>query len=197
MTSSVRYGLRFAAERANELFERLQPACDAMSVAGSIRRRCATVKDIELVVVPLPASHGGGRSVTLFDATEPPTTDPFQQPRNQLDRRVDELIAEGFLGWDAELKRRGQRYKRLRYRDMPVDLFIVEADSFGLQLALRTGPADFSKRIVTQLWKRGWLPDDMRVADGCLWRENTRVAVRTERAFFNAIELPYLEPENR
>ena len=39
MTVETRYGLLFAAEKANDLFELLKPACDAMSVAGSIRRR--------------------------------------------------------------------------------------------------------------------------------------------------------------
>lgn len=191
LTVPTRYGLQSAAEKANELFERLKPACDAMSVAGSIRRRAATVKDIELVVVPLPA-----RGATLFDATAT-IGDPFEQPKNRVDLLVERLIAEGFVAWDDELKRRGRRYKRLRFGTLPVDLFIVERDSFGLQLALRTGPAEFSKRLVTQQWKEGWLPDDMRVQDGRLYRAGQRVAVPTEAAFFNAIELTYKKPEAR
>lgn len=191
MTLATRHGLQFAAEKANEVFERLRPACDAMSVAGSIRRRCATVKDIELVVVPLPTWRGHSLFAAAADG------DPFEQKEHAVDVLVDRLVATGFVVWDTDLKRRGRRYKRLRYHDIPVDLFIVEKDSFGLQLALRTGPADFSKRLVTQEWKQGWLPDDMRVHEGKLWRQTQRVPVPTERAFFNAIELRYTEPEKR
>lgn len=195
MTLATRYGLQFAAAKANEVFERLRPVCDGMAVAGSIRRRCQTVKDIELVVVPLAAR--GERSLFPADSVSPLPLDPFEQDANALDLLVDELIAEGFLEWDGELKRRGRRYKRLRFHNIPIDLFIVERDSFGLQLALRTGPADFSKHLVTQQWKRGWLPDDMRVHDGKLWRMGERIAVPTERAFFHAIDRPYTPPEKR
>lgn len=100
LNMSTRYDLRTAAQKAHELFDLLRPACDAMEVAGSIRRRAATVKDIELVVVPLAAHFE-----SLFDA-ELPLGDPFEEHTNRLDLLVERLIAEGVLEWDRELRPR-------------------------------------------------------------------------------------------
>jgi DNA polymerase/3'-5' exonuclease PolX len=37
----------------------------------------------------------------------------------------------------------------------------------------------------------------MRVADGVLWRGNTRIETPDERAFFAAIGVDYIEPGDR
>lgn len=39
---------------ANELVDWLRPACERIVVAGSLRRQCAEIGDIELVALPTP-----------------------------------------------------------------------------------------------------------------------------------------------
>lgn len=172
---------------AHELRDALAPGCERIEVAGSIRRGKRDPKDIELVAI----------------ARMHHTADMFGQ-----EYVTDEL--EGYLSahtryidsewqFDTVLKRNGPKYKRLRHIVSGVccDLFITTAEQWGVIFALRTGPGDFSKALVTRAYRYG-----LKVDEGQLWRthrDDTRTPVPTpdEAAFFAALHVPYLEPEAR
>ena len=42
---------------ANEVIERLRPYCSQIMVAGSVRRRKAQVKDIDILLIPANAGQ--------------------------------------------------------------------------------------------------------------------------------------------
>ena len=158
-------------------------------MAGSIRRRAPTVGDVELVGVPRHALI----QADLFAPGEGLNQD-------LLAARCLELLAEGVLAHRPDVNGRpafGERYKRLRYRGFPLDLFSPPEECFGVVLAIRTGPAEFSRRLVTPRRQGGLLPDWLRVRAGRIWRGVVPLDTPTEASVFEALNLDWLEPEAR
>lgn len=187
-----------ARRHAEYVGKLLAPALLRWEVAGSIRRGKAEVKDLEIVAIPRPRS----------DAVDGPVV--FGQPESALtpiDRLIARLIREDALGKDPELKRNGPKAKRfLLVRDhnsraldarAAVDLFLVRPESFGAQLAIRTGDSDFSKALVTPRSKGGLLPDGMEQSGGDLWHGETMYACPDEAAYFARLGLDVPEPSKR
>lgn len=183
--------LDIALEAAEQLLDLLRPHCLRLEVAGSVRRQKPDVKDLELVAVPLVAESTAGQ---LF-ATPQNALDVFleQVPRNSSSRlcRPAKPIGARMPAW-------GPKYKVLlwqaRRRWLAVDLFIVQPGSWGPQFAIRTGPSDFSRCLVTERWKGGAMPRGHRLHGGWLqhlvdeqW-EPIRLVEESE--FFDQLQLP-------
>lgn len=179
---------------AIELRDLLAPACERIEIAGSIRRAKPWVSDIELVAIPRFEERPGG---DLWGGIE---------TVNLLEERVRTGCA---AGGDLELRvvtshrkdgsldyghRDGPAFKALSFADVPVDLFIVQpgVTDWGVIFAIRTGPADWSHRLVTdcQQYLR-------RVKDGRVYRAGQYAPCPEERDFFAAIGQPWVEPEER
>lgn len=112
---------------------------------------------------------------------------------------IDEGIRAGFWRFDEEVRRNGPKYKRMVHgaSGLVVELFAAEYGNWGLQLALRTGPAEFNVVLVTKPWKGGAMPADVVMRDGWLWRMGRKVETRTEEEFFGVLGVPWWEPEER
>jgi len=189
---------------AQGLVERLRPACTRIEIAGSIRRGKADVKDIEIVAIP--------------DLTPlPPPRPMFGQPRPQwhktaLDKLVFELCLEGWMRPNMA----GPKYKKLKIdlahfgmKDefVLLDLFLVTPPAeWGVQMVIRTGPADFSHWLVTRQSYGGAMPSLYRVQDGAVWlgaREeknpdpSTKLSMPEEMDFFEFLGLGWIEPGER
>jgi len=189
VAAGTRVPLAEAAALADELVELLAPVCDRLVVAGSIRRQRPDVGDIELLAVPLLQPR-----LDLFgeDASAPPVS--------RLDALCDDLISRGTLSTRLDVHGRGAygaKYKRLRYRDLPLDLFSATPDNFGLLLVIRTGPAAYSRRLVTERRYGGWMPSGCRVKDGFLWRDGDKVPVPTEADLYALLGRPFDAPQVR
>lgn len=173
----------------------LEPGCDRIAIAGSIRRQKAQVRDIELVASPriVPTDDGG-----LWGATV---------DVDLLDERVGELLSDRAIplgrrvvtlhranGSTEASHRMGPRFKALEYRGLPVDLFIVRPPAeWGVVFALRTGPGDWNTRLVTDA--RNYL---RRVADGCvLYAAGQRVPCPEEEDFFAGLVQEWVDPPDR
>lgn len=189
-----RVPLERARRVAEAIVDELRPACDRIEIAGSIRRRADTVKDIELVAIPR------GVPTDLFG-------EPAIDSTNDLERAIERLVDARRLRARATADGRlrlGQRFKALeamRAR-IPVDLFIVLPPAqWGAILAIRTGPEEYSKRLVTRCKDRGLVCDDGRLRraarDGRWLRELEDVPTPEERDFIVACGEPYLPPEQR
>jgi len=148
-----RYPLAAATVLAEHLLARLAPACERIAIAGSLRRRKTTVKDIELVAIPkqVPADDLFG------DVT-----------KSALDDLLAVEIAAGRLARNLQHKGDGARAKYLWLPDgdLAVDLFLADADNWGNILAIRTGDGGFTKRLVTSTRLGGCMPDGMRQSEG-------------------------------
>jgi DNA polymerase/3'-5' exonuclease PolX len=203
--TATRMPLAAATAIATELVALLADCCLRIELCGSIRRTRPDIGDIDLIAIP---------------KTEPVTDPMFGERTGQtldvLDARCDELWAAGVLEQrlDAAGHRRwGPKSKRMSFRGLGVDLNAVEPSTLGVWMAIRTGPAIFSHRLVTPRSQRiriegvddlkrpfGLLPPGFTFPKGsgfALHRFGGRVATPEEADFFAAIGLPYVAPERR
>lgn len=181
------------AERDAADFRELFAGCyDVWTVAGSIRRRKPEVGDCEHVVIAKVVTRAAG----LFG--EP-------HPVNFLWWQADELLASGVIekhvyqvnradGTTGERHMWGDTYRGVSYRGHLHEIFCAHPDNYGAILTIRTGPADFSKMLVTRLHAT-----PLRQKDGFLRYERGGdiYPCRTEQAFFQACGVAYTEPEAR
>jgi DNA polymerase/3'-5' exonuclease PolX len=176
-------------------FQELFAGCaDRWEIAGSIRRRKTEVADVEHVVIP----KRGMRPVpgSMFGQM-----DEF----SLLWLRCDELLADGTIAKhvypvthaDGSASTRtmwGEKYRGCEFRGFNHEIFTATEDSWGAILAIRTGPAEFSQRLVTALHPRGLQCDGGRVK---YKRDGSTYAVPTEEKFFEACGVEWIEPEAR
>jgi DNA polymerase/3'-5' exonuclease PolX len=178
---------------ADELVELLRPMCDRIEIAGSLRRGRPEVGDIEIVAI--------ARSVIDRDLFG----ERFD--RDGLDVLCNVLAGEGKLRPRLDSRGRGAwgpKYKRLWFREIPVDLFVVSSPAqYGVILAIRTGPAEYSKKLVTpsHFLSGGMMPPGMRCHDGALWRRHGAledlIVTPDEADVYRAIGADYVAPEDR
>lgn len=189
-----RLPLNIARVLASEAKTLLAPACERIEVAGSIRRGKPDVGDIELVCVPRVAvirdMFGGDAGIGA----------------NALDALCTQLLEDQALAYRFDkrgVRAWGSRYKRAlfcaRGVTFALDIFaVLPPAQWGVIYTLRTGPGDFSKRLVTARQQGGAMPSHMRVKDGVLRSGNGKTVSTPEEAhFFAALGLPYIPPAER
>jgi len=92
----------------------------------------------------------------------------------------------------------GKRYKQLVLPEgIKLDLFIVRPPAqWGMILAIRTGDAEFSKRLVTNKpW--GFLPIGYKVKDGAIWKGDELIETPDEQDVFRICGMNFIYPEDR
>jgi len=143
------------------------------------------VGDLEIVFIPQLEDL----KVDMFNTERVPETDAV----------IERMVESETLAWDLEVKRNGPLYKRLIHMatGLVVELFGARIENWGLTYALRTGPGDFNKLLVSHEWQGGAMPHDMRMEGGYLWRRGERLETVTEDSFFGALGLPCWAPEER
>lgn len=171
-----------------EIAQLLDPVCERIELAGSLRRGKPVVGDIEIVCVPKLRSE----SLDLFGSA----TKVAQRELELVDHLVETGVLEDRLSSDGK-RARGEKFQRMRYKGVPVDIFaVIFPAQWGVIMTIRTGPADFSQRLVTPK-PYGMMPLGMRVKEGALYDREQFVETPTELSFFEAIGLPYSVPEER
>lgn len=184
MSTGPRFPLAQAKACAQRVVTELAPGCSQILVAGSIRRGRPDVGDIEIVAVP--------RIVQAPDR--------FFETASALDGLIaDSPLLERLSG--------GERYVKLRHRgnEMQVDLFVTTQEQFGLILLIRTGPADYSQWLVTELRRHGMHSGGGSLRKGLRDHSTPAESVCTceaiptpeERDVYTALGLPYVEPQDR
>jgi len=169
----------------------LEPLTHRFEIAGSVRRGKPEVGDLEVLCIPKCAS--------LFGQGEDFRDAP-------LWKKLDEWLARERIT-KTEPPRWGTKYRQFWYAvkclEQPdktaiymelvkVDLFTAHRENWGIQMLIRTGPADFSKHIVTKLLKAG-LP----VRNGWVRSGNNTVFTPSEESVFEILQMAYIEPERR
>jgi DNA polymerase/3'-5' exonuclease PolX len=205
------------------LVDLLSPACVRIEIAGSVRRQKPRPNDIELVMVPCERIGRQPSLDSLLGLGKLERT-------NLLDARCDELLKQGVQEkrpdsrgrhcWGTGIKRavffQGQDYA-------PVDLFqVIEPRQWGVIYAIRTGPGDFNRLLVTSQWFGGACPKDRKVAGGRVWFiapdrkdlarmpaskfarlaeqggiEATMIPTPEEEDFFRVLDVPCWPPHER
>ena len=164
--SKIRIAITKVEPIARMLVEAMAPGCERIEIAGSIRRQQDLVGDIEIVAIP---------KMRL---------DLFGQPDGLLlDDCLYDLMWMGPLG---KPKKNGKKYKQFEiagWDGLHLDLFLVTPETWGVQLAIRTGPRSFSKAIVTPCKYAGLLRDGLAVRRGRVWDKGRPLDTPEERDF--------------
>jgi DNA polymerase/3'-5' exonuclease PolX len=193
MSTATRVSLATAEAIAQQLVATLGLGCERIEVAGSIRRRMPDVGDIELVAVPRihTETHRDG----LFEERTVEVDD--------LQVVVESLLIDGTLAQHPTDPKRGPRYSKLLHvaSGLQLDLFSARAHTQGLILAIRTGPANYSRFLVTEARNRGHhvAEGELHVgAGGCSPYAKCEVVPTPEEAdVFRVLGLFHPIPEQR
>lgn len=182
----------------------LRPFARRVEVAGSVRRRSSQVSDLEICLQPREVEYLiCDRERTLFGVKDE-RAKPVAKGIGMLMKRLENL-----LGCVLKLKPNGNpqadgpKFKKLvcvrNSVAVPIDLFIVLPPAeWGPLFTIRTGPAEFSKLLVTPRASGGARPDDLLQEEGALWRRGgQRVPCDREEQYFEALGVPYIAPEKR
>lgn len=194
-TVAERMALDVAEAHARAFAVLIEDACERVCIAGSIRRGASPVGDIELVAVPKLEPE-----LDMFDESTGRKLDMLDQRLSDLEARgtIERRMVNGHGAW-------GPKYKRLGFQGAPFDLFICDRGRYGLILAIRTGPAEYSRALVTQVGhttksgRAGLLPERLRVDGGWLTerRSGRWIATPEEIDFYQTTGIPFLAPKAR
>jgi DNA polymerase/3'-5' exonuclease PolX len=187
MSTGTKRLLAEAIEDA-ERFQALFPAnCyRKWVVAGSVRRRRPEVGDVEHVVEPVIGEY---QSSDMF-AT--PTTGNLLW--NALDKMVElgQLSRNIYQTVRGPQERWGGKYRGISFCGFNHEIFLAEEQNWGSVLAIRTGPWELSRELVTRLQRYGY-----RNADGYVKRDGVVVPCETEEKFFSFTGMAFIAPEKR
>ena len=149
----------------------IMPYCEKWEVAGSIRRQCAVVNDIDIVLIPKAGVMDDIKRVCLqyhpdFDASVP-------APK-----------------WGAKLATFSYQGK------IGVDLYFADEHSWPVILMIRTGSREHNVNLTTKAKSMGMF----LAAEGALYADREkekRIPVTSEGDIYGALDLCYLDPEDR
>ena len=184
---------RFPADEAKavaaEIMRWLDPACERLVVAGSLRREKPTVGDVEILYLPLtelrPNPQDMFNALTINLADEAIAT---MESAGVLERRKNTIGRETF----------GPLNKLMRHRasGIPVDLFCEPSwDDWFRSLVIRTGPKELNVRLITTAAKRGI--GVHAYGTGLTDMRGNPIPCDSEERFFEICGARYLEPKDR
>tara|TARA_R110002074_G_scaffold243116_2_gene414896 strand:- start:852 stop:1337 length:486 start_codon:yes stop_codon:yes gene_type:complete len=103
----------------------LAPHCERVEIAGSIRRKKAEVKDIEIVAIPKPYGVG------LFESGIATVVNQWPKVKGNLPcKYTQRTLPEG----------------------IKLDLFFATKENWGMIFAIRTGSAEYSHKTLARKW---------------------------------------------
>jgi len=173
--------LATAEALAREVCALLAPACQEITIVGSIRRLKPLVHDIEILARPKPPRPTFGEPLSAG---------------SQLEALIPRLIAQRELKErpDPQERKNGTKHKTLwlqKAGGVGIDLFIAHpsGDNWGNLVAIRTGDFEFSRQLVTARSAGGLMPNLLHHEDGYLrYRaDGYSIPCPTEEDFFHAL----------
>jgi len=172
MVCVMKMPLATADKYAETIVAELHPLCNRIAVAGSIRRRCPQVGDIDIVVEVTPDQR---RAVIQRCSESRP-----------------EFMASGPMNHRVRLANNVQL--EIYFVEIPApDLFQEDPSPWGTRLLCRTGSKQFNIWLAQQAISAGmhWNPY------WGLFLGARNIASAEEVDIFKALHLSYIHPENR
>lgn len=155
-----------ALEIAEKVKKELEPHCERIEIAGSIRRRKPEVKDIEIVAIPKPYGIGLLKSGIVL------VVEKWKKVRGNFPcKYTQRILPEG----------------------IKLDLFFATKENWGQILAIRTGSAGYSHKVLAV----GWVKVGYKSKEGTLYKDDKPIEVREEIDLFKLIGIEYVKPEQR
>ncbi len=185
--------LERARELMADLFSFLGPSCQRISEAGSVRRRKAEVKDLEIICIPKIEAAGGdhpGQGLLFEEAKQ---VDLLDQTIERLIKA--EVLAKRFGRSGNPVY--GKKNKLLIYLGSGecVDVFSTTEENWWVTLFVRTGPKELNMEVAKRAKAMGWRFE--AYGSGFLMPDGTRTRCHSEQGIFAAVNMPYQEPWDR
>jgi DNA polymerase/3'-5' exonuclease PolX len=180
--------LIYAKSIAEELVRQLAPHCERIQIAGSIRREKPEVKDIEIVAIPKPYEVG------LFESGIAAVVNRWVKVKGELPcKYTQRVITLSIFVDDPEGTEKGAI--KLEERSIKLDLFFATPANWGLILAIRTGSAEYSHKVLAS----GWVHRGYHSVEGILFHEKSKWErkVKEEWELFQLLGIPMPEPKDR
>jgi DNA polymerase/3'-5' exonuclease PolX len=192
---------------ALQLFELLEPDCERLEIAGSLRRQRPQVGDIELVLQPKMREVIDQGAQFALGETEPPSREepaameslrwlerdnqivPIKSGtagRRKRDHKPSFGLAPDAMVWRFWLNDPG----------IVTEICVMTPAKWGLGLMVRTGSAEFVKGMYGR-WKR--LEGGQGYGAGGRWinAKGDEIDTPEERDVFEAAGLDWLDPTSR
>jgi DNA polymerase/3'-5' exonuclease PolX len=172
ITTEQRVAYEQALPVAKKTLALLRPHCYRAEIAGSLRRKKATVKDIEIVAIPKPFETG------LFSSGIASVVDQWTKVKGDLHKHckyTQRIVHADGIG------------------TIKLDLFFAEEANWGCIYLIRTGDEEFSKQFMGTIIPR----NGYRQKDGYLQKNGTVIWVREEQDLFDMMHIPFIPPELR
>lgn len=180
-----RYPRELALECARDITARIQPHCERLVFAGSLRRRLLTVGDVEFLFI--------GKLGTFV-----PDGALFPEAGDLAQHQLDCLLRDGVFSLRRAVDGRtcyGAKNKLLVHEatGIPVDAFTATERSWGSYLVCRTGPKDFNIRVAQRAQEMGLHWDPYIGLRG----DHGLIETPQEEDFFRELGWEYVRPEGR
>ena len=195
MTEKQRFPLGVALAVAHDLRVMLEPSCERIEIAGSIRRGRLDVGDIELLYIPKTSIETDmfGNVTKVHDAIDS-VLSVYLQDGSMVKRKNS---AGHNIGYGKDNK-----FLVHQFSGIPLDIFATSVENWGMAMVVRTGPKDFNVRLMDRfqdLGMRGHAYGGVsihRLNDeiGDYWES---LDCPTEEDVFRLAQWDYIEPEAR
>lgn len=144
-----------AIKRAEVWKDTLLCLCEKVALAGSLRRKKATVGDIEMVFVPKRMPKAADLFDAVFGNSKPPVlvdvTDSFFETAlkdGMLSKRIGQA---GHTAWGPSNKLAIDVASGI-----PIDFFSTTLECFPMLLVIRTGGKQTNINLANAAARRGW-----------------------------------------
>lgn len=154
-----------ALKIAEDVKAQLAPFCYRIEIAGSIRRKKPKVKDIEIVAIV--KSWGD-----IFEPGISHVVNKWPKIKGKLPCKYTQ---------------------RLLPQGIKLDLFFATPENWGMVYASRTGPAEYSHKVLAT----GWVKRGYKSVDGYLTSNGAQIPVYDEVDLFNLIDVKWIDPQFR
>lgn len=188
MSSGTKKTLQEATAAAKQFRDLFDPSSYVRwEFAGSLRRNRLHVGDIEHVIEPRFGEVESG--VGLF---------AIKEQANLLFHRLDQLAAKGTVCkhiYGTTGFRWGEKYRGIDFAGFTHEMYLADSANWGAILLIRTGPHEFSRRVV-EAFNHGGM---YRQQDGYLrhFASGEVVEVPDEQTYLRLAGMKYVEPGRR
>ncbi len=175
-----------AVKVAKEIATWLEPVCDRLIIAGSLRRRKQTVSDVEVLFIPQWGEEPDG----LFDKRQ------FSKADRVIERMVEEGILEkrkttmGSFTWGSQNKFAIHAPSRI-----PVDFFATDQNRWWVAKVIRTGGKKTNLALTTGAIALGRKLH--AYGSGFTDRDGSPIVCHSEEEVFQNAGVSYREPWDR